>query len=117
MVNSEHVNAVLSCVQPLNEQDMHHLQIFFETTPYCHAYLRFHLSIKDLEILDEFIFLKKKVFIYIHINPFELFGGVGGESPLQLFLSCTHFANTGPRRAVDKVFGYRCVSNFRSRGG
>ena len=44
------LKAVLQCAQPLNKQDMHRLQIFFETTPFGHAYTNFYLSIKDLEI-------------------------------------------------------------------
>ena len=46
------LTAVLRCAQPLNKQDMHSLQIFFDTTPLCHAYKNFYLSIKDLEIMS-----------------------------------------------------------------
>ena len=46
------LTAGLRCayMYPLNIRDMHRLQIFFETTPFCHAYTIFHLSKKDLEI-------------------------------------------------------------------
>ena len=63
------LTSVLRCAQPLNKWDMHHLQIFFETTPLCHAYTNFYLSIKDLGIWDEFNLFK--IFIYVHKNPFE----------------------------------------------
>ena len=48
------LTAVIRRAQPLNKRDMHHLQIFFETTPFCHAYTNFYLSIKVFEIKDEF---------------------------------------------------------------
>ena len=42
------LTAVLQCAQPLNKQDMHRLQIFFETTPFYHAYLPVNKRLRNL---------------------------------------------------------------------
>ena len=49
--------AVLCYTQPLNNGIFTAYEyFFFEFTPFCHAYSNFYLSLKDLEILDEFNF-------------------------------------------------------------
>ena len=70
----------------------------FENTPFCLCLIvyEFDLSIKDLEILEEFNY--RLFFIYAYRNLFapqltDLFAEVGGKSPLQLS-SGTHFAET-----------------------
>ena len=59
--------AVLCCAQTLNKKEYAPLTNIFETTPFCHAYTNYHLSIKDFRTNSIYF----KIFIYIHKNLFE----------------------------------------------
>ena len=81
------------------ERDMHRFRIFFETTPFC-----LHLSLKVLEILDEFNLLQN-LHLYtqksVCTTSTRPFGEVGGNSPLQLS-SRTHFAKIEDNKVMAK---------------
>ena len=72
---------------------MHRLQKIFETTPFCHTYTNFYLSIKDLEdafnLFQNLHLCTQKSFKATSIRPFG--EEVGAKSPLQLS-SLTGFA-------------------------
>ena len=86
------------------ERNMHRFRLFFETTPFLSRLYELYLSIKDLEILDEFHLLqnlhlyKQKSVCATSTRPF---GEVGGNSPLQLSLR-TNFAKIEDKKVIAK---------------
>ena len=50
------------------ERDMHRFRIFFETTPFCHAYTNYTRQYKSKKFRTNSVYCK--IFIYIHKNLF-----------------------------------------------
>ena len=86
------------------ERDMHRFRLFIETTPFLSRLYELYLSIKDLEILDEFHLLQN-LHLYtqksVCATSTRPLGEVGGNSPLQL-LSRTNFAKIEDKKVIAK---------------
>ena len=78
------------------EQDMHRFRIFFETTPFYHAYTNKDLD--EFNLLQNFHLYTQKSVCATSTRPF---GEVGGNSPLQLS-SLTHFAKIEDKKVIAK---------------
>ena len=72
------------------ELDMHRFRIFFETTPYCHAYANYILQ--NLHLYTQ---------TSVYATNTRPFGEVGGNPPLQIS-SRTHFAKIEDKKVIAK---------------
>ena len=94
---------MLCTAQPL-KNGICTLPNIFETTPFLSRLYELHLSLKDLEILDEFNLLQN-LHLYtqksVCATSTRPFGEVGGNSPLQLS-SRTHFAEIEDEKVIVK---------------
>ena len=98
------LTAVLCNAQPLKNGICTASENYFETTPFLSRLYELYLSLKDLEISDEFNLLQnlhlytQKSVCATSTGPF---GEVGGNSPLQLSPR-THFAKIKDEKVIAK---------------